>query len=197
MKRLLLFALAFVTSASALAGTFTEIRPGVWKYEGQIVKSDVGKWRDILADNHDFSLTIDSGGGSLAASIALGKLTRNNSERVQITVKDAYSGAALWAVGDDDYRFFDEDSFLAFHLPYYQDWYAPDKWDWMLVGYEIGCYLSRTIGGEKADALMVEMANVGYQYKSTNAYIVWRRDNRNYGERVGDRWSFDPEKDDG
>lgn len=166
IRRLATLSVAALAATSALAGTFKDISNREtpdgerWiYYTGTVTQSDTKTYESLLKGDDMIVLVMDSGGGDFYAGIALGKLTRKYRDMVQILVSKAYSAAALWTVGDDDYDWLDEDAELGFHLPYQ---YAQNSTAGtnQKIGYEMGRYLETVMGREDAETLMEVLADI-------------------------------------
>lgn len=159
-----------VLGSVANAGTFKDIStpetPANEKwiaYEGQIVDADVPVYEKLLQREETIVLIMKSGGGSFAAGVRLGRLTMKYRDEVEIIVDKAYSAAALWTIGDDNYKFLDDKSELGFHLPYIYG-SALDAGTEQQIGYICGRYLEDALGENTAMNLMQVMGEIRREY---------------------------------
>lgn len=189
MKRLLAI-LALLSIPASCAGTFKKLGEGRYAYTGEIVHSDLTEFKRIVGANERVELVVDSPGGALYASIELGDYTRSVSNKVTLVVGECYSGAAIWALGATDWRYKDQSSFHAWHLPWFSGG-SPGDSDWMYVGYSTGSYLDRMIGVESSKRLMLAMCDVRSRL-GINGFVVW---SKSVPERRGlwtsDGWKWD------
>ena len=173
----------------AFGGEFKKIRDGLYEFSGPMYMSDVAEFKRIAGKETQFELVIDSPGGSLDAGIQLADFTKSISNKVRITAKECYSAAALWTVADDDWRWCDDKSFVAFHLPWYPA-HTPTEADWMYCGYLIGSCLDRMLGHAVTDPLMFRLALIRDKH-NINGFEVWFKDSKKSGLWTSDGWVWD------
>ncbi|MBL8069360.1 MAG: hypothetical protein JNM28_13005 [Armatimonadetes bacterium] len=160
IRRFATLAVAALAATAAFAGTFKDISNEDtpdgerWiQYTGTVANSDLKTYEKLLRGDETIVLVMSSGGGDFYAGIALGKMTRKYRDMVQILVDKAYSAAALWTLGDDDYDWLDDDAELGFHLPYIYAQNATAGTD-QKIGYAMGRYLEDVMGRDEADTFM-------------------------------------------
>lgn len=140
-------------------------------YTGEVVPSDVRKYKALLRREDHIVLVIDSPGGSFYAGIELGRLTQENSDKVTIRFDKAYSAAALWALGDDEPDFLTDDSELGLHLPYVDG--RLGEGEAQKLGYEFGKYIDDVLGSG-ADKVMDALGEMRDKCGKT-ALLVFRK----------------------
>lgn len=153
--------------------TSTDAKTGAreYHYTGEIVPSDVSKFETILAKTGHVTVTVDSPGGSFVAGLQLGYLAEANSKKLTIVIGQAFSAAAVWALGDDEPQWRDNESALAMHLPFVTDRTGIDSEDDMIVGYMLNEYLEDVVGETAADRLMEGMYAVRKEH-GTQGFLV-------------------------
>ncbi len=161
---------ATICAAASFAGTFRDIPSDEtaagerWiSYTGEVEQKDVATYESLLKGEDQIILVINSPGGDFLTGIKLGKLTRNYRDEVTIYVDKAYSAAALWTIGDDNYDWLTEDAELGFHLPYIYGKDAKSGTE-QNVGYIMGRYLEDVFGEDDATQFLAALGQIRDQY---------------------------------
>ena len=121
--RTLIAASIALLSSIGYAGTFTKVRDNVYDYTGTVDFTDLPQLKKLVnaAGDTFIVVQVDSYGGYFTAGLELGRYVREKNSKIHMITKQSYSAAAFWVVGDRSYDYYDTDSFLWFHLPYYVD----------------------------------------------------------------------------
>ena len=176
MKRLILL-LALLPCVS-YAGTFTQIREGLYEFNGPMYAADVLAYKRLFAENTEMEIVVDSPGGSLQAGIDMADWTRQYNFKVRLTAKECYSAAALWVSADPDFRYYDKDALLAWHIPWLSRGGTPQEQtlgETSIMAYDLGSAMNRSLGEGRTRPLFQDMCDAR-DWKGINSFVVWKRD---------------------
>lgn len=170
LRRFATLAIASLLTATSFAGTFRDISSDKtakgerWiSYTGEVEKKDVAVYESLLKGEDQVILVINSPGGDFESGVKLGKLTRKYRDEVTIYVDKAYSAAALWTIGDDNYDWLDEEAELGLHLPYIYGKEAGAGTD-QTIGYIMGRYLEDVFGEDSAALLLSTLGTIRNEF---------------------------------
>jgi len=169
-----IYALAIWSQAGefTLVKTDTDKKVKIYTYTGEIVKSDVDAYKELLKQTDHIVVGIESPGGNFLTGIELGRETMKSQGKVTLVVVHAYSAAGLWAMGDKGAQFLNDESEIGLHLPYMPKDPLTDG-QAMFLGFKMGEYLNEVLPSEEiATNMMADLAEIRDSHPKT-AMRVW------------------------